>query len=193
MVDVVGNVGTDPPAQIVKLVPKLKVGGIFGLTVTVNVVGSAHNPAVGVNVYTAEFWLSTVEGFQVPVTPFVDVVGNAGTDPPAQIVKLGPKLNVGVRFGLTVTVNVAGSAHTPAVGVNVYTAEFWLSTVEGLQVPVMPFADIVGNDGTVWPAQMVRLVPKLNVGVMFGATVTVKVAGTAHNPAVGVNVYTAEF
>ena len=49
LVDVVGNVGTDWPAHIVKLVPKLKVGVIFGATVTVNVVGSAQSPAVGVN------------------------------------------------------------------------------------------------------------------------------------------------
>ncbi len=51
--------------------------------------------------------------------PLVDVVGNVGTDPPAQIVSVVPKLNVGVRFGLTVTVYVVGSAHNPAVGVNV--------------------------------------------------------------------------
>ncbi len=56
--------------------------------------------------------------------PLADVVGNAGTDSPAQIVMLVPKLNVGVILGLTVTVNVAGTAHNPAVGVNVYTAEF---------------------------------------------------------------------
>jgi hypothetical protein len=108
-----------PPAQIVKLVPKLNVGVTFGFTVTVNVAGTAHNPAVGVNVYTPEFWLSTVEGLQVPVIPLVDVVANVGTVPPAQIVKLVPKLNVGGTFGFTVTVYVAGSAHNPAVGVNV--------------------------------------------------------------------------
>ena len=49
-VDVVGNVGTAPPAQIVAPVPKLNVGGIFALTVTVNVNGVAQSPAVGVNV-----------------------------------------------------------------------------------------------------------------------------------------------
>ena len=49
-VDVVGKLGTDPPAQIVSVVPKIKVGVIFGLTVTVNVVVLAHCPAVGVNV-----------------------------------------------------------------------------------------------------------------------------------------------
>jgi hypothetical protein len=35
-------------------------------------------------------------------------------DPPAQIVAL-PKLNVGITIGRTVTVNVVGTAHTPAV------------------------------------------------------------------------------
>jgi len=49
-VDVLGNAGTVPPAQIVRLVPKLNVGGIFGLTVTVNVVPVAHCPASGVKV-----------------------------------------------------------------------------------------------------------------------------------------------
>ncbi len=51
--------------------------------------------------------------------PLVDVVGSAGTDPPAQIVSDDPKLNVGVMFGLMVSVNVAGNAHCPASGVNV--------------------------------------------------------------------------
>jgi hypothetical protein len=104
---------------MVKLVPKVNVGTIFGFTVTVNVVGVAQRPAVGVNVYTPEFWLLTVAGFHVPVIPFVDVVGNAGTVPPAQIVSVVPKLNVGTIFGLTVTVNVVVVAHNPAVGVNV--------------------------------------------------------------------------
>jgi hypothetical protein len=53
------------------------------------------------------------------VIPFVDVVGNAGTVPPAQIVKLVPKLNTGTILGLTVTVNVVVVAHGPADGVNV--------------------------------------------------------------------------
>jgi hypothetical protein len=55
--------------------------------------------------------------------PFVDVVGNVGTVPPAHIVNVVPKLKVGITFGLTVTVNVAVVAHCPAVGVNVYTPE----------------------------------------------------------------------
>lgn len=53
---------------------------------------------------------------------------------------------------------------------------------------MIPLVDVLGNTGTVPPAQIVRLVPKLNAGVMFGLTVTVNVAVVAHNPAVGVNV-----
>ena len=66
-----------------------------------------------------EFWLSTTDGLHVPVMPLSDVVGNVGTEPPAHIVREVPKLNVGVTFGLTVTVNVVGLAHCPAAGVNV--------------------------------------------------------------------------
>ena len=68
--------------------------------------------------------MSTVAGLQVPVIPLVDVLTNVGTVPFAQIVKLVPKLNVGVMFGLIVTVNVNGTAHNPAVGVKVYVPEF---------------------------------------------------------------------
>ena len=55
-------------------------------------------------------------------------------------------------------------------------------------VPAIPFTDVVGNGGTVAPAQIVSAVPKLNIGVMFGFTVTVNVTVVAHNPPVGVNV-----
>ena len=63
--------------------------------------------------------MSITDGLQVPVIPFVDVVGNAGTVPPAQIVEVVPKLKVGITFGLTVTVNDVVVAQTPASGVNV--------------------------------------------------------------------------
>ena len=59
------------------------------------------------NVYTPGFWLSTTDGVHIPVIPFVDVVGNVGTVPPAQIVSNIPKLNVGVIFAFIVVVNVA--------------------------------------------------------------------------------------
>jgi hypothetical protein len=58
-------------------------------------------------------------GFHVPVIPSVDVAGNEGTVPPAQTVNDVPKLNVGMTFGFTVTVNVVDKAQMPAAGVNV--------------------------------------------------------------------------
>ena len=63
--------------------------------------------------------MSMVEGFQVPVILLFDVVGNAGAVASAQMVSEVPKSNVGITFGLTVTLNVAVVAHIPAVGVNV--------------------------------------------------------------------------
>lgn len=125
--------------------------------------------------------------------PLRDVAGNTGTVPSAQIVSEVPKLNVGVMFAATVTVNVVEVAHKPAVGVNVYTPLAWLLTVAGLHVPVMPFVDVAGRVGAVPAKQIVCAVPKLNVGVIFGFTVTVNVVVVAHNPAAGVNVYTPEF
>ncbi len=54
MVDVPGKAGAVPPAQIVCAVPKLKVGVMLGVTVTLNVVVVAHKPAVSVKVYIPE-------------------------------------------------------------------------------------------------------------------------------------------
>ena len=48
--DTVGRTGTFPPAQMLSVFPKLKVGVIFDTTVNVKVVGKAHCPAVGVKV-----------------------------------------------------------------------------------------------------------------------------------------------
>lgn len=135
--------------------------------------------------------MSIVAGLQVPLTPFVDAVGSEGTDAPAQIFNTVPKVNVGVRIGFTVTVNVVLVAHKPAFGVNVYVAEDVLLTTAGLQVPAMPLVELFGSAGMVPPEQIVNEVPKLKAGTMFGATVTVKVTGLAHPPA-GVNVYVAE-
>ena len=60
----------------------------------------------------------------MPVIELSDVLGNVGTAPLAQIVSEVPKLNVGVMFGLTVTVKVVGITHPPELGVNVYVPEF---------------------------------------------------------------------
>ncbi|MNU03812.1 hypothetical protein D3C72_2479760 [compost metagenome] len=56
----------------------------------------------------------------------------------------------------------------------------------GLQVPVMPLADVVGNALNVPPAQIGATCVK--VGVIFGFTVMVILAVVAHEPAVGVKV-----
>lgn len=61
-------------------------------------------------------------------------------------------------------------------------------TDAGFHVPVMLLSEVPGNDGTAPPAQIVRLVPRLNVGVMFGVIVTSNVVDTAQSPAVGVKV-----
>ena len=45
-----GNVGTESPEQILKEVPKVNVGVICGVIVTVNEVVLAHCPALGVKV-----------------------------------------------------------------------------------------------------------------------------------------------
>ena len=50
LADIVGKEGTPVPEHTVNEVPNANVGVMFGLTVTVNVVVVAHNPAVGVNV-----------------------------------------------------------------------------------------------------------------------------------------------
>jgi hypothetical protein len=57
--------------------------------------------------------------------------------------------------------------------------------IAGLHVPFIAFVD---NAGAAAPAHMLNEVPKLKVGVTIGLTVTVKLAGNAHWPAVGVNV-----
>ena len=127
-----------------------------------------------------EFWLSTTEGLHVPATPFVDVVDKVGMALPAQIVREVPKLNVGVRIGFTVTVNVTDAAHCPGFGVKVYTSEVVLLTTVGLHTPTTPFVDVVGKVGTVPPSQIESELPKLNAGVIVEFTFTVNVAGTAH-------------
>ena len=56
--------------------------------------------------------------------PLEEVVGREGAALPAHIVNVFPKLNVGVMFGLIVTVNVVATAHCPASGVKVYVPVF---------------------------------------------------------------------
>lgn len=124
--------------------------------------------------------LLTVAGAHVPVILFADVVGNTGTVAPTQIEAVVPKLNVGVTIGFTVTVNVCVVAQTPAVGVNVYVPLAVVLTVAGLQVPFTPLSEVVGKAGTVPPEQILSVVPKVNVGIVFATTVTFNVAVVPH-------------
>ena len=60
-----------------------------------------------------------------------------------------------------------------------------LLIAEGLHVPVIPLLDVVGNIGAVAPVHKVFEIE--NVGVIAFVTVTFKVKGVAHWPALGVN------
>ena len=114
-----------------------------------------------------------VAGDQLPLIPFEETEGKLKTFPPWQTDAPPPKLKVVATIGFTVTVKVAVSPHCPASGVNVYVAEFWLSATAGLQLPDIPFEEVVGRTGTAPPVQIERLVPKLNEGARFGVTDTV--------------------
>jgi hypothetical protein len=56
----------------------------------------------------------------------------------------------------------------------------------GVQEPVIPLLEVVGNRVSVAPKHIGATA--VNVGVMFGLTVIVNVVVVAHCPAVGVNV-----
>jgi hypothetical protein len=193
LLEEVGNEGTMPPEQMLKVVPKVKVGVVCRVIVTVNVIVIAHCPTSGVKVYVPLFALSTIAGDHVPVIELLEEVGNEGTIPPAQILKVAPKVKVGVVCGVIVTVNVVVVAHCPASGVKVYVPLFALSTIAGDHVPVIELIEEVGNEGTIPPAQMLKVAPKVKVGVVCGVIVTVNVVVVAHCPASGVKVYVPLF
>jgi hypothetical protein len=59
-------------------------------------------------------------------------------------------------------------AHCPAFGVKVYVPLLALSTIAGVHTPAIELPEVVGNVGTTPPEQILKEVPKENVGVMFG-------------------------
>jgi hypothetical protein len=129
--------------------------------------------------------LLTIAGLQLPVMPLVDSIGSTGAVAPEQ--KAGTAANAGVTLGVTVISRVAVVAHCPASGVNVYVPEVVLLTVAGLQVPVMPSVEVVGNTGAVAPEQKSGTAAK--PGVIWLVTVMLMVVATPQLPASGVNVY----
>ena len=110
--------------------------------------------------------LSTTAGDQVPVKELLDVFGNVGTESPSQILNVVPNVKAGVICGVIVTVNVVVLAHCPVLGVKVYVPLLALSTIAGDHVPVMELLDEVGKVGTIPPEQILKVVPKVNVGVV---------------------------
>ncbi|ESU27101.1 hypothetical protein FLJC2902T_22470 [Flavobacterium limnosediminis JC2902] len=123
-------------------------------------------------------------GSQIPVTPSLEVVGNADNAAPEQIAATCVK--VGVTVGVTVIVIVVGTAHGPAFGVKVYVVVAVLFN-DGDHVPTIPSLEVVGNVVNDPPAQIGATC--VNVGVTLGVTVIVIVAVVAHSPASGVKVY----
>jgi len=136
-VEVVGNVN-DAPWQIAATCENSGATLLFTVTVIVAVV--AHWPAFGVKVYVVVALLF-IAGLHVPVIPFVEVVGNVN-DAPWQIAATCE--NNGATSLFTVTVIVAVVAHWPALGVKVYVVVALLF-IAGLQIPVIPFVEVVGN------------------------------------------------
>ena len=114
-------------------------------------------------------------GVHVPVIPLLEVVGSAVSVAPEQMG--ATDVNVGVMFGFTVMVKVVVVAHCPAVGVKVYVVVAVLFNT-GAQVPAIPLLDVVGSAVSVAPVQIGATA--VNVGIMFGFTVMVKVVVVAH-------------
>jgi hypothetical protein len=117
----------------------------------------------------------------------LETVGSADKLAPEQIGATA--VNVGVMFGLTVTVYVVVVAHWPLLGVNVYVPLAVLLTTAGLQVPVIPLDELRGNVTTEAPSQIEVLVPKGKVGTIFGFTVTLNVVPPTHPGPVAVKTY----
>ena len=120
--------------------------------------------------------LLTVAGDQLPLIPFVEVVGKAGAVPPLQI--FASAVKSGAILGFTVWVSVAVVAHCPAPGVKVYVPLEVLLTVAGDQLPLIPLLEVAGKAGAVPPLQISASAVK--PGVILGLTVCVRVAVVAH-------------
>ena len=128
-----------------------------------------------------------VAGLHVPVKPLIDVVGSDGGVLFWQREPIG--LKVGVTWDVITTVMVVGVPHWLDDGVNVYVdvpaAEVLI--VAGLQVPVTPFVDVVGNAGAVlfWHKGPICV----NVGAATELTTMFIVTAVPHCPEDGVKVY----
>jgi hypothetical protein len=119
-----------------------------------------------------------VAGLQLPVMPLFDVAGNAGA---TLFRHNGPMvLKTGVTELSMVTSMDALLAHCPASGVKVYvvTPNADVLITAGLQLPVMPSVEVVGNAGATLFKHNDPIAA--NVGVTLGVTVTSSVVTVAH-------------
>src|SRR5215204_1872534 len=102
--DILGKVGTAPPAQIFNDVPKLNVGVVRGITFTVIVIGIPHWPPVGVKVYAPVALLLIIAGFHAPPIPLPDVDGKVGGVVPAHIGGMDVKVGMNIGFDKTMPI-----------------------------------------------------------------------------------------
>jgi hypothetical protein len=86
---------------------------------------------------------------------------------------------------LTVTLIVFDVAHCGAFGVKTYAPLVVLFIVDGTQVPVIPFGEVVARIGAGVPEQIDK---SSKSGVMSGFTTTFKVWDVAHSVAFGVKI-----
>ena len=179
-VEVVGRAAKGAPEQIEFTC--VKVGVTFALTVIVIVALLASCPSFEVNVYKVVAVLFNA-GDQVPVIPFVEVVGKAAKVAPEQIGFTC--VNNGIEPELTIIVINPLEAHCPEFGVKVYKVVAVLFNT-GDHVPVIPLIEVVGILAKV-PPELIGLTC-VKVGVTIGLTVIVIVVLEAHCPAAGVKV-----
>ena len=145
LLDVVGNADKEEPAHIGATA--LNVGVIIGFTTIVSVVGIAHPPLAGVNVYVVlpAVEVLMVAGNHVPVIPLLDVAGKGAS---TESLHTGPTaVNKGVTDVFTTTSIEYGVAHCPAVGVKVYVnvPSDAVLIDDGDQVPFTPLLDVAGK------------------------------------------------
>ena len=86
-------------------------------------------------------------------------------------------MNVGVVIEFTVIVIVAVGAQGSTSGLKVYNVVVVLSSA-GLQTPVIPLVEVVGNADRLPPTQIAGTC--MNVGVVIEFTVIVILVGIAH-------------
>ena len=96
---------------------------------------------------------------------------------------------MGTTLVVTVTVWLAKRAHCPTSGVKLYTVVPGVAVfiTAGIQIPVIPFNDILGSGSGVSPTQYSSSSAKS--GVCESETSTESTKGEAHCPASGVKVY----